>query len=165
MKFTNFEVLSILRGLDLIIESKKELLECDFLTTKDIYLNDISRIENLKEKVKDFEIDSPFFITYRELSDFQSESSLEELEEQQEEEQEKEFITLVEDKDLSSTKIIQGYAFLTSTGECLCEYIYFKEENKLEIYDLEDLNTKYFINTSINEIKSILEGIFYWGAV
>lgn len=58
--------------------------------------------------------------------------------------------------------VLKGYAFLRNFKP-VGEFLYYKDEKLLEIYDLQEEVTKFYVNTSIHEISEILEDVFYWG--
>lgn len=58
--------------------------------------------------------------------------------------------------------ILKGYIFFNDTSKA-GEFIYYRYENSLEVYDLYEECTKYYCNVSICEIREILKKIFIWG--
>ena len=105
---------------------------------------------------------------YKDLCDYLECDSILKEEEQQEEqeeqeEQEKESICYIYEDSECTDSVLKGYVFLHNFRK-IGEFLYYKNEKLLEIYYLEKENTKYFVNTSIDEIKIYLEGVLYWGA-
>ena len=58
--------------------------------------------------------------------------------------------------------VLKGYVF-RSNFKKVGEFLYYKNENSLEIYDIDEECTKFYINTSIDEISEVLKDVFYWG--
>lgn len=65
-------------------------------------------------------------------------------------------------EDLRDNIYLKGYVFLNN-GKKVGEFIYYLDEDSLEIYDLIEECTDFYINTSIYEIYEVLEQHFYWG--
>lgn len=58
--------------------------------------------------------------------------------------------------------VLKGYAFLRNFKP-VGEFLYYKDEKLLEIYDLQEEVTKFYVNTTISEIKDVLEDCLYYG--
>ena len=58
--------------------------------------------------------------------------------------------------------VLKGYVF-RSNFKKVGEFLYYKDEKLLEIYDLQEEVTKFYVNTTISEIKDLLEDCLYYG--
>lgn len=58
--------------------------------------------------------------------------------------------------------VLKGYAFFRNFKR-VGEFLYYKDEKLLEIYDLQEEVTKFYVNTTISDIEDVLEDCLYYG--